>query len=157
MVSTVACGASLDEIDIMFGAKAVVSRLEIRRGCHVTVMESGKFLGNVSSCWWLCHAMQRILVFNNENVLLAADAKLQPALDQLFLAHFAQTIGIACCTVEISGCYWKHWDVACRTAAQAQYLDVIAVLWARQCQQSRRKEHGLIVGMRDQQKYALIL
>lgn len=30
----------------MFGAKAVVSRLEIRRGCHVTVMESGKFLGN---------------------------------------------------------------------------------------------------------------
>jgi hypothetical protein len=35
------------------------------------------------------------------------------------------------------------------TAAQAQQLDVISVFWTRQSEQSRRKEHGLIVGMRD--------
>jgi hypothetical protein len=55
------------------------------------------------------YAMQcTILVFDDENVLLASDAQLQPALDQLFLAHFAQTIGVACRTVEISECYQLH-------------------------------------------------
>jgi hypothetical protein len=48
IVSIVACGASLDDTEAMFGAKAAVKRLEISRGCHVTVMESGKFLRSVS-------------------------------------------------------------------------------------------------------------
>lgn len=48
MVSMVACGASLADTEAMVGAKAAVRRLEIRRGCHVTVMESGKFLRAVS-------------------------------------------------------------------------------------------------------------
>ena len=47
MVSMVACGASLEETSVILGAKAVVRRFDIRRGCHVTVIESGKFLRGV--------------------------------------------------------------------------------------------------------------
>jgi hypothetical protein len=45
-----------------------------------------------------------LLVLNDQYVLSAADAQLQTALDQLFLAHFAQTIGIACSTRPVSLC-----------------------------------------------------
>jgi len=102
-VSTVACGASLEEIEVMFGAKAVVSRLEIRRGCHVTVMESGKFLAH-SQYVAVGRACRCVLVFHHENVVLASDSQLQPTLDQLLLADFAKTVGIACCTNEMSDC-----------------------------------------------------
>ena len=43
------------------------------------------------------------------------------------------------------------------TAAQTQYFDVIAVFWTRQCKQSRCKEHSLIVGVSDEEQYALVL
>lgn len=48
IASIVACGASLEETEAIFGAKADVSRFDISRGCHVTVIESGKFLLPVS-------------------------------------------------------------------------------------------------------------
>jgi hypothetical protein len=41
---------------------------------------------------------EALLVLDDQYVLPAADAQLQTALDQLFLPHFSQTIGIACST-----------------------------------------------------------
>ena len=50
----------------------------------------------------------RALVIHDENILLASDSQLQPTLYQLFLTNLAKTIGIACRTIKISGCLWKH-------------------------------------------------
>ena len=44
MTSMVACGGSFADIEAILGANVVVNKLEIKRGCHVTVMESGKLL-----------------------------------------------------------------------------------------------------------------
>jgi hypothetical protein len=44
IASMLAFGASLEEMEAIFGANVAVNRFEISRGCHVTVMESGKFL-----------------------------------------------------------------------------------------------------------------
>ena len=43
-------------------------------------------------------ALQCVLVFYNENILLTSDSQLQPTFGQLFLTNFAKTIGISCCT-----------------------------------------------------------
>jgi hypothetical protein len=74
MASIVACGASLEETDAILGANAEVRRLEISRGCHVTVIESGKFLWSVSDCWLVRGHGRGILVFDDEDVVLAAHA-----------------------------------------------------------------------------------
>jgi hypothetical protein len=42
-----------------------------------------------------------VLVFYNEDVVLAAHAQLQPALYQLLLADLAQSICITCATVSL--------------------------------------------------------
>jgi hypothetical protein len=47
-------------------------------------------------------AGEAVPVFDNHNVVSAANAELQTALDQLFLAHFSQTVGIACSTPLVS-------------------------------------------------------
>jgi hypothetical protein len=49
-------------------------------------------------------AREAVLVFDNHNVVSAANAELQAALYQLFLAHFSQTVGIACSTPLVSLC-----------------------------------------------------
>lgn len=94
MTSMVVCDASVETMVAMFGAKAVVSRLEMRRGCHVTVIESGKFL---RSRQWVVVRSQtgHLLVFPDQDIFARADAQLQPALDQLLLADRAEPIGIA--------------------------------------------------------------
>lgn len=72
--SIVACGASWDDIDAILGAKAVVSRFDIRRGCQVTVMESGKFLGIVSVVQ--NERRSGVLVLDDQNVIFAANTQL---------------------------------------------------------------------------------
>lgn len=44
MASILAFGASLEETEAILEANVVVKRFEIKRGCQVTVMESGKLL-----------------------------------------------------------------------------------------------------------------
>ena len=52
---------------------------------------------------------------------------------------------------------WSNTGDMVRTTAQAQDLDVIAVLGTRQSQQCRRKEHGLVVWMGNEQQNAPVL
>ena len=45
----------------------------------------------------------------------------------------------------------------CRhTAAETENLDVVPRLLPRQCQDRRREEHGLVVGVRDQEADAFV-
>lgn len=43
-----------------------------------------------------------------------------------------------------------------RTRAQAQNLDMVARVWSCQGQNRRRKEHGFVIGMRNEQADALV-
>lgn len=97
------------------------------------------------------------LVIDDEDVVLAANAQLQSALGQLFLTDFAQAVGIACVTECLVGVEWHSPGGQARTAAQTQDLDVISVLWTRQSQQRGRKEHGLVVRVRNEEQDALVL
>lgn len=84
MVSMVACGASLDDTEAIFGAKAAVRRLEIRRGCHVTVMESGKFLRCVSCM----HAVPNLAAYLSSMINMSSLCpmpSLRPLLTNSFL------------------------------------------------------------------------
>ena len=67
----VASGASLEETEAILGANAVVSRFDMRRGCHVTVMESGKFLGIVSIVPY--RSQNSVLVFDDQDVISTTD------------------------------------------------------------------------------------
>ena len=44
-----------------------------------------------------------------------------------------------------------------RTAAKAQDLEMISQLWFCQGQHCWREEHGLVVRMRDQETYPLVI
>jgi len=94
IVSIVACGASREEMDVILGAKTVVRRLEMRRGCHVTVIESGKLLLRVNG---ICSRKEAsVPIFDDADVVFGANAELEAAFDQFLLANVAQAVGIAC-------------------------------------------------------------
>lgn len=100
IASIVACGASLDGMAAILGAKAVVRRFDIRRGCQVTVMESGKFLGVSTDA--VIQSPVHVLVFDDEDVIFAANAQLHSTADQFLLASLAQSICVSCITRYIS-------------------------------------------------------
>jgi hypothetical protein len=43
------------------------------------------------------------------------------------------------------------------TTAQTEDFDVISELWTCQCEQSRSKEHGFIIGVRNEEYYSFPL
>jgi hypothetical protein len=67
IASMLACGACFEETEAILGAKVEVKRFEIRRGCHVTAMESGKLLYGVSKVEGAARSNTR--VFYDENVI----------------------------------------------------------------------------------------
>lgn len=87
----------MEEMFDIFRAKAVVRRLAMRRGCQVMVMESGKLLcANQHwdlgiSGWW---RGEGVPIFDDEDVIFAADAELESALDEFFLADLTETVCI---------------------------------------------------------------
>lgn len=62
------------DMDAILGANIVVRRLEIRRGCHVTVIESGKFLHLITIV--LVGGFGCVLVLNDVNIVSRAQTEL---------------------------------------------------------------------------------
>lgn len=72
----------------------------------------------------------------NIYIVLSGQSQQQSTLNQFLLARLAKPISIA--------------------RAQTQDLDMVAALGAREGQDRRREEHGLVVRVRDQQADALV-
>lgn len=109
------------------------------------------------------HAVLEVGALDHEDVLLAAQAEGHAALGELLLARLAQALCVACgltwllvCPRQASG---EKGDAPLngeRTAAQTQDLDVVAGVGPRQRQHRGREEHGLVIGVGDEEAYPLV-
>ncbi len=142
-----------------------INRVEIFEASQGVVMLSGKALqrGKGQICRTRCEERD-LRVFNNEYVLLLPKSQQYATLYELLLACLAKAVRITCGRKQIN-CHpfpsskflnYSPNRSPKHTTTQAQYLDMIAQPLLRQCQHRRRKEHGLIIRMGDQQADPLI-
>lgn len=140
------------------GANAEVRRFDIRRGCHVTVIESGKFLWARQRLRPSGRCVRKAYV---SSITSTSSLCPRPSCSALFTSSFFLISPRPSASPTTSGQLLQcraEWSVPpCLTTAQTQYLYVIAKVRLRQCQQCRRKEHCFIVGMGNEEENPLSL
>ena len=109
----------------------------MRRASQLAVMESGKFASSMTS---------------------TSDSSLTPSIMALLTSSFLRVSPRpsalpveSMCQVGVLLCEEKG-----RTAAETEDLDMVASLRPGECQDGRRKEHGFIIWVGDEQADALV-
>lgn len=107
-----------------------------------------------------CHAIGETGgVVDDEDVGFATEAELFGALLEFFCADGAEAIGVSCVAMisVISIPFLSRDTRHRRTITQTQNLEMIPQLRPCQRQHRRREEHGLIIRVRNQETYPLIV